>query len=118
MARHYLDHASTSPLRRESRDAMVAWLDASNRGEVADPSRIHVEGMTSRAMLEQAREQVAAAFGARSREVVFTSGATEAIAMATWGAAERGSHQVFAAVEHSAVRQCAARSGAVTEVGV
>ncbi len=48
MARHYLDHASTSPLRPEARDAMVAWLEASTRSEVADPSRIHVEGMTSR----------------------------------------------------------------------
>ena len=97
---------------------MVAWLDASSRATVADPSRIHVEGMTSRAMLEQAREQVATLFGARSREVVFTSGATEAIATATWGAVERRPHLVLAAVEHSAVRQSAARAGAVTEVAV
>ena len=68
---------------------MVAWLEASSRGEVADPSRIHVEGMTSRAMLEHAREQVAALLGARGREVVFTSGATESIAAATWGAVQR-----------------------------
>jgi cysteine desulfurase len=56
--------------------------------------------------------------GARPREVVFTSGATEAIAMACWGAAELGAHQVLAAVEHSAVREAAARSGEVTVVGV
>ena len=72
---------------------------------MADPSRIHVEGMTSRAMLEQARDQVAELLGARSREVVFTSGATESIATATWGAVERGAHVVLAAVEHSAVRE-------------
>jgi len=123
VARHYLDHASTSPLRPEARDAMVAWLDASSRGEVADPSRIHVEGMTSRAMLEQAREQVAALVGARSREVVLTSGATESIAAATWGSVERGSHVVLAAVEHSAVREssevfAAVAGGSVTVVGV
>jgi len=102
---------------------MVAWLDASSRATVADPSRIHVEGMTSRAMLEQAREQVATLFGARSREVVFTSGATEAIATATWGAVERGPHLVLAAVEHSAVRESSevfagVAGGTVTIVGV
>lgn len=123
MARHYFDHASTSPLRPEARVAMVAWLEGSSRGEVADPSRIHVEGMTSRAMLEQAREQVAALFGARGREVVFTSGATEAIAAASWGAVERGPHVVLAAVEHSAVRAssevfAASVGGSVTVVGV
>jgi cysteine desulfurase len=123
VARHYLDHASTSPLRPEARDAMVGWLDASVRAEVADPSRIHVEGLTSRALLEQARAQVATLFGARSREVVFTSGATEAITAATWGAIERGSHVVLAAVEHSAVREASdvfagVAGGSVTVVGV
>ena len=44
-----------------------------------------------------AREQVATLFGARGREVVFTSGATESIATATWGAVERGPHVVLAA---------------------
>jgi cysteine desulfurase len=123
VARHYLDHASTSPLRPEARDALVGWLDASAGSEVADPSRIHVEGMTSRALLEQAREQVATLFGARSREVVFTSGATEAVATATWGAVERGPHVVLAAVEHSAVREASdvfagGAGGSVTVVGV
>lgn len=85
---------------------------------VGDPGRIHSEGMASRALLEHARDQVAHLLGARPREVVFTSGASEAIAAAAWGAAERGGHQVYAAVEHSAVRQCATRHGEVTEVGV
>jgi cysteine desulfurase len=49
---------------------------------------------------------------------VFTSGATEAIAAACWGAAERGAHQVVAAVEHSAVRRDAEVGGEVTVVGV
>jgi cysteine desulfurase len=68
--------------------------------------------------LEQARESVAALLGARSREVVFTSGATEAIATAVWGAAERGGHQIVSAVEHSAVREAAARAGEVSIVEV
>ena len=112
--RHYLDHASTSPARPEAVEAVVRCL----REPVGDPGRIHTEGLTSRVAVEQAREQVAQLFGARSREVVFTSGATEAIATAVWGASERGTHQVVPAVEHSAVRLSAARAGAVSTVGV
>jgi selenocysteine lyase/cysteine desulfurase len=98
--RAYLDHASTSPLRPEARAALVDALDHLH----GDPGRIHEEGMAARVALEQAREHVASFLGARPREVVFTSGATEAIATAVWGASERGSHQVVPAVEHSAVR--------------
>lgn len=114
MTRHYLDHASTSPVRPEAVDAMVGWL----RSPAADPSRSHAEGLRARAAVEEAREQVAALVGARSREVVFTSGATEAIAAAVWGASERGRHVVVPAVEHSAVREASARAGEVTVVGV
>lgn len=74
--------------------------------------------MAARVAVETAREQVAALLGARPRSVVFTSGATEAIATACWGAAERGAHQVLAAVEHSAVRKAAEAAGDVTVVGV
>lgn len=114
MRRRYLDHASTSPLRPEARDAMAAVFD----GEFGDPSRIHEEGMAARQIVEVAREQVAGLVGARSRSVVFTSGATEAIAGAVWGASRRGAHQVVTAVEHSAVREQAERAGEVTVVGV
>jgi cysteine desulfurase len=113
-ARHYLDHASTSPLRPIAREAMLRWLDSPG----GDPGRIHQEGLAAREALEHAREQVATFFGARSREVVFTSGATEAITAASWGAACRAGHQVMPAVEHSAVREAAARHGDVTVVGV
>jgi cysteine desulfurase len=105
--RAYLDHASTSPLRPAARHAMIEWLE---RTDVADPGRLHAEGMAARVAVEEARERVAARFGARPREVVFTSGATESIAMACWGAARsRGPHSVVAAVEHSAVREWAQR---------
>ncbi|MBK9179330.1 MAG: cysteine desulfurase [Acidimicrobiales bacterium] len=113
MPRHYLDHASTSPTRPEVVEAMVACL----RGPAADPARIHTEGHAARVAVEVAREQVAALLGARSREVVFTSGATEAIAAAVWGAAGRGEDQVVPAVEHSAVRR-AAQHRRTTAVGV
>lgn len=116
MARAYLDHASTSPTRPAAVAAMHGWFD----GPGADPGRIHAEGMASRVALEQAREQVAATLGARPREVVFTSGATEAIAAACHGARRRTegrSTMVLAAVEHSAVREWA-RRGPHVEVGV
>jgi cysteine desulfurase len=121
-ARSYLDHASTSPLRPEAREALVAALDLTG-----DPGRIHTEGLTARVAVEDARRQVAELLGARPREVVFTGGATEAIAAACWGVAARWAerhetsprgHQVVPAVEHSAVRQAAARHGDVTIVPV
>src|SRR3954447_2478190 len=104
--RHYLDHASTSPARPEVVEAMVPWL-----ANAADPGRVHTEGRVARGAVEEARQQVAALLGARPREVVFTSGATEAINAAVWGAVDggRGSHVVCPAIEHSAVRDAAAR---------
>jgi len=106
--RHYLDHASTSPLLPGVAEAMAPWVSA------ADPGRVHTEGRMARAALEDARERIAAALGCRaSREVVLTSGATEAVAMATWGAVRRSPEGavVAAAVEHSCVREWAARAG-------
>jgi cysteine desulfurase len=120
MSRHYLDHASTSPARPEVVEAMVSWLTGAG---AADPGRVHTEGRMARAVLESAREQVAASLGARPREVVFTSGATEAINAATHGAAARArtdgpARIVATAVEHSAVLDSSRRHALVTvEVG-
>lgn len=112
MTRHYLDHASTSPCRPEAAAEVARWLT-----QAGDPGRIHAEGLATRVAVEEAREHVARLLGARPRSVVFTSGATEAIASACWGAADRGGHQVVSAVEHSAVRRSAAAHGEVTVVG-
>jgi cysteine desulfurase len=115
VARAYLDHASTSPLRPVALEAMLPWLS----GLAADPGRVHTEGHASRVAVENARSVVADVFGCRSsREVVFTSGATESIATATWMATERGSHIVLPAVEHSAVRSASEQHGEATIVGV
>jgi cysteine desulfurase len=114
MTRHYLDHASTSP----ARPAAVAEVMRVLRGPGGDPGRIHAEGLEARVTVERARERVGALLGARPRSVVFTSGATEAIVTACWGAAQHGGHQVLAAVEHSAVRLAAQAHGEVTVVGV
>lgn len=109
MGRAYLDHASTSPARPEAVAGVLAWLTGPG---AADPARVHTEGRMARAAVEDARERVATLLGARPREVVFTSGATEAINAATWGAAERrpDGAVVVAGVEHSAVRDAAART--------
>jgi cysteine desulfurase len=116
MRRAYLDHASTSPTRPDAVAALTDWF----AGNGADPGRLHAEGMTSRVALETAREQLGALVGARPREVVLTSGATESIAAATWGARRRDPGRqrvVLSTVEHSAVRDWAAR-GPHGEVGV
>ena len=86
---------------------MAGWL-----GRAADPGRIHTEGRMVRVAIEEARDQLAALVGARNREVVFTSSATEAVNAATWGAlaaARPGSVIAFAAVEHSCVREASVR---------
>ena len=103
--RAYLDHASASPLRPAAREAITEWLSA------ADPGRVHTEGRMARAALEAAREEVAGLLGARSRSVIFTSGATEAANAATFGALwdRPGRGVVLAAVEHSAVREATGR---------
>lgn len=113
LGRTYLDYASTAPLRSAARGAMVEWLA---RNDTGDPGRIHAEGMTTRVALEQARDEVAAFFGARPREIVFTSGATESIAAAAWGARQRGTHSVLTATEHSAVTKWSTSPSTVIDV--
>ena len=115
--RAYLDHASTSVLRPAAREAMLPFLEST----FGDPGRLHAEGRATRVALEQAREQVAASFGARPREVVFTGSGTEAANAAVFGTLARapGAHVVTSAVEHSSVRDAIARAaGAVSVVGV
>jgi cysteine desulfurase len=115
VGRAYLDHASTSVLRPAAYQAMLPWLAVSG-----DPGRLHAEGRAARVAVEEAREQVGALFGARPREVVFTSGGTEAVNTAVFGAAARAEgdepHLVASAVEHSAVLEAAQRAGRLTLV--
>jgi cysteine desulfurase len=117
MSRHYLDHASTSPARPEVVEALVPWLAGAG---AADPGRVHTEGRIARAAVEESRAQVAELLGARPRQVVFTSGGTEAINAAVWGAvqARPGGAVVSTAVEHSAVRDASSRHAEVIEAGV
>ena len=99
----YLDHAATTPLRREVLDAMLPYLT-----EVyGNPSSAHAPGRLARAALDEAHERVAARLGAEAREVVFTSGGTEAnnlaIKGAAWAGKARGHRIVTSAIEHHAV---------------
>jgi cysteine desulfurase len=101
--RVYLDWNATTPLRDEARVAMLAAMDA-----VGNPSSVHAEGRQARRLVEDARAAVAAAVGAEARQVVFTSGGTEANVMALVpGIARKGSPPVerliVSAVEHPSV---------------
>jgi cysteine desulfurase len=107
VSRAYLDHASTTPPRPEAAAALSRWLAL----PAADPGRLHEEGRIVRDALEQARAEVALLVGVTPREVVFTSGATEAINAAAFGATRRapGAPVLLAGVEHSAVREASVR---------
>src|SRR5260370_14010398 len=103
--RPYLDWNATAPLRPEARAAMIAALD-----EIGNPSSVHREGRAARRLIEQARERVAALVGAEPRNVVFTSGGTEANIMALTPALENSQDKtrydrlIVSAVRHASVR--------------
>ena len=96
----YLDHHATTPLCAASREAIHAALTT----ELGNPSSIHGSGQAARHAIERARAQVARAVGCPARSVVFTSGATEANALA-WRAMAltSGDVAVTSAIEHVAV---------------
>lgn len=101
----YLDHAASTPLRPEVRAAMEPWLS-----EPGNPSSLHAAGRRARRAIEDARDRVAFRLGADPKEIVFTSGATEANHLALHGDHE---HVVTTAVEHASVLEAAARHRSV-----
>jgi cysteine desulfurase len=105
--RIYLDHNATTPLRPEARAAMLRAMDV-----LGNPSSVHAEGRGAKSLVEAARAQVAAALGADGADVIFTSGATEAAALALAG---RGLHG--AEIEHEAVAAWVATDLAVDRAG-
>ena len=123
MKRVYLDHAATTPVEPEVAEAMAGVY----RDVHGNPSSVYAEGRAARALVDAAREQVAAAIGATPAEIVFTGGGTEADNLALRGvvAAHKGERDglVTSAVEHHAVLDTAhdleARQGTrLTVVGV
>ena len=97
----FLDANATEPLRPEAREAAIAALDLPG-----NPSSVHGEGRGARKLLESCRERVAARLGARAADVVFTSGGTEANALAIRGLAA-GRRVLLGATEHPAVLRAA-----------
>lgn len=105
----YLDHAATTPLHPEVLEAMLPYL----REHHGNPSSIHASGRRARQGIDEAREEIAALIGAKPREIVFTSGGTEANNLAVkgmaWAGSARGRHIVTTAIEHKGVlNACAA----------
>jgi cysteine desulfurase len=109
--RVYLDHNATSPLRPEAQEAMRRAMEPS----IGNPASLHAEGRAARALVEKAREEVAALAAVSSKEIIFTSGGTEAIVAAISGvcarAPERVRRIVVSSVEHSAVLEAAKQAG-------
>ena len=105
----YLDHAATTPLRREALEAMLPYLTE----QFGNASSLHSAGRRARAGLDEAHEKVGRALGASPREIVFTSGGTEADNLAVLGVHARiGGTVVTTAIEHHAVLNPARRIGA------
>src|SRR5499433_2652973 len=108
----YLDHAATTPMLGEAIAAMTEEL-----AQLGNPSSLHNAGRRARRVVEESRELIAQAFGARPSEVVFTSGGTEADNLAVKGfywARQGGARRprvLVTAIEHHAVRDCAAWLG-------
>jgi len=110
----YCDHNATAPLRPPSRDAIIHALAITG-----NPSSVHAHGRAARTVVEKARGLVAGLVGAEPDQVIFTSGATEANALALWGAVEgaigrsetdksaRITRLFVSAIEHSSVLKTA-----------
>jgi len=103
--RSYLDWNATAPMREEAKAAFTAALS-----HVGNPSSVHAEGRAARALIEAAREQVAALVGAQAGNVVFTASGTEANMLALTPAIETArekrprSRLFLSAIEHASVR--------------
>lgn len=97
----YLDANATEPLRPAARAALLAALD-----ETGNPSSVHAAGRAARRVLEDARETIAVRFGVRPADLVFTSGGTEADALAVH-ALGRNRRVIIGATEHDAIRAAA-----------
>src|SRR5471030_2314379 len=99
----YLDHAATTPVRREVVDAMLPYL----LEHWGNPSSGHAFGRAARQGLDEAHERLAASLGGEPREIVLTSGGTEAnnlaLKGAAWAGKARGHRIVTTSVEHHAV---------------
>ena len=102
---HYLDANATQPLRPAAREAILAALDIAG-----NPSSVHRVGRAARRIMEDSREAIARRFGARPEDLIFTSGGTEADALAIH-AMRANRRLIISAIEHDAVRAAAEGAG-------
>ena len=108
----YLDYNATAPLRPEAAQAIAQAMT-----QTGNPSSVHAAGRAARAVVEAAREAVAALVGGPASTVVFTSGGVEANALAIESAAAAGARRlIVSAIEHDCVKATALASGAVVEI--
>ena len=107
----YLDHNATAVVRPQARAAMAHALE-----HVGNPSSIHAAGRAARALVETARDRVAALIAAPASTVVFTSGGTEANALAIESAVAAGSRRlIVSAIEHDSIQETARVQGVSVE---
>ncbi len=109
----YADYNATAPLRPEARDAMLAAFELG-----ANPSSVHGAGRAARKTVERAREQIGGAIGSRAQDIIFTSGGTEAAALAVLGSVSALGGKatlLVSAIEHEAVIKNVGISGAPVE---
>ncbi len=99
----YLDHAATTPVKREVLEAMLPYFSE----KFGNPSSVYSIGRESRKALDEAREQVANAIGAQPKEIYFTSGGSESDNWALKGVAyankSKGNHIITSSIEHHAI---------------
>jgi len=104
MKKVYLDHSATTPVDSRVLAAMLPYLTE----HYGNASSVHMFGQQARAAVDKARRQVAALVGARTNEIVFTSGGTEGNNLAISGICEaiqsQGRHIITSAIEHPSVR--------------
>jgi len=111
-SRVYLDYNATCPVRPEARDAIVHALEVGG-----NPSSVHAAGRAARALVEQARAQVAELIAAPASTVIFTSGGTEANALAVESAVVAGARRlIVSALEHESIQETARVQGVAVEV--
>jgi len=112
MSAVYLDYNATAVVRPQAAEAAARALQAGG-----NPSSVHAAGRAARARVEQAREEVAALIAAPASTVIFTSGGTEANALALESAVAAGSRRlIVSAIEHESVLESAKASGAAVEL--
>ena len=108
----YLDHNATAPVRPEAIEAMSRVLSA-----VGNPSSIHAAGRAAHAVVEQARGDIAALIGGPASAIVFTSGGTEANAIAIQSAVAAGARRlIISAIDHESVIETAKVTGTEVEI--